>query len=274
MRTRRLTSANPPLAECVRHVKFDHWEVELLPRAPYEVCYTPAHSIIGFSFEAQEGVHSFASDDRKKFYAIPNGLAWVPAGCDVYSQSMGGEYLKISCSRNSSIAFSAAPHFSDYVNQSAIESAYALRRALLSNSDIDVLAYEHWVMQLVLCVNNALVCSNKPEQLGRWMSTQRLRRIDELIDARLDCQLTVSAIASELGISAGFLSREFGRAVGRSPHQYIIDKRLARARLSLLQPNLDLSGIALQCGFSSHSHMTSQFRARFGLTPSQLRAEA
>jgi len=72
------------------------WQVELLPRAPYEVRYTPSKTVIGFSFEAQVGTHAFASDTAKQFHARPNGLACVPAGCDVYSQSpSGGEYLKV-----------------------------------------------------------------------------------------------------------------------------------------------------------------------------------
>jgi len=70
--------------------------IELLPAAAYEAAYTPEAPVIGFAFEAQAGTHAFASDRKRPFQAKPNHLSFVPAGCDVYSQSaQGGEYLRI-----------------------------------------------------------------------------------------------------------------------------------------------------------------------------------
>src|ERR1700681_2273143 len=73
------------------------WCAELLPRHPYQAAYTPDLPVVGFAFDGQVGVHAFGSDHKAAFRARPNGLAHVPAGCDVYSQSKhGGEYLKIA----------------------------------------------------------------------------------------------------------------------------------------------------------------------------------
>src|SRR3954464_15975110 len=75
----------------------DSWTVELLPRAGYEARYTPAAPVIGFAFESQTGIHAFGSDRRSAYRARPNGLAFVPSGCDVFSSSeSGGEYLKVT----------------------------------------------------------------------------------------------------------------------------------------------------------------------------------
>src|SRR5262245_27320654 len=73
------------------------WSVELLSRQAYCASYMAEMPIVGFAFEAQNGVHAFGSDRRVDFNARPNGLAYVPPGCDVYSRSdVGGEYLRIA----------------------------------------------------------------------------------------------------------------------------------------------------------------------------------
>lgn len=259
--------------ECVRTAQISHWKVELLPREPYEVRYKPKQAIIGFAFESQRGVHAFASDEKKLFQATQNGLAWVPIGCEVYSYSSGGEYLKVSCSQLSFSTAKVERFFSNFIHKSAIRSAFALRRALLSENPIDVLACESWLMDMESCVTSALQITDTSNLASNWVTLSRLNKIDEIIDSRLDTTLTVNELSSEMGVSAGFFSRQFKRASGRSPYQYIVDKRLARARQKLLQSEQSLSDIAFACGFSSHAHMTSQFRERLGVTPARLRLQ-
>jgi AraC family transcriptional regulator len=85
------------VAEPLRRAKAGPWLVELLPKQAYEARYTPEEAVIGFAFDGQSGSHSFGGDRMSEFRSAPDGLAYVPAGCDVYSCSaMGGEYLKIS----------------------------------------------------------------------------------------------------------------------------------------------------------------------------------
>src|SRR5580658_5163902 len=73
------------------------WGAELLPRSAYCAAFTPELPSIGFAFDGQAGVHAFASDRKVDFRAKPNSLAYVPPGCDIYSQSdHGGEYLKVT----------------------------------------------------------------------------------------------------------------------------------------------------------------------------------
>ncbi|MGI3745041.1 MAG: hypothetical protein ACRYF8_06050 [Janthinobacterium lividum] len=70
--------------------------IELLPAAGYATRYVAAQAAIGFAFESQRGLHAIGSDRVQPFDALPNGLAFVPAGCDVLSESpTGGEYLRL-----------------------------------------------------------------------------------------------------------------------------------------------------------------------------------
>jgi AraC family transcriptional regulator len=80
-------------------------------------------------------------------------------------------------------------------------------------------------------------------------------------------------MAAAVGLSEGFFIRTFKAASGKSPHSYLIDRRLAQARLLLRTSNHDLREIALAAGFASHAHMTAAFTQRLGIAPSLLRRD-
>jgi AraC family transcriptional regulator len=253
-----------------QRVASGRWSAELLSRQAYCASYTAQIPVVGFAFEAQTGVHAFASDRRVDFNARPNGLAYVPQGCDVYSRSeVGGEYLRITLRERRFERTSM--RFSDVIDRVAIDAAYRLRRALLSRHGIDELQCERWVHVLTERAAAYLHAPSPPSAAAAWMTPQRLRVVDDLIEAGLDSRLTVQDIAAALGLSAGFFGRAFQAAVGKSPHDHIIDRRLSRARVLLKHTALDLSAIALASGFASHAHMTATFRKRLGVPPSELR---
>jgi AraC family transcriptional regulator len=249
------------------------WCAELLPRHPYQAAYTPDLPVIGFAFDGQVGVHAFGSDRKAAFRARPNGLAYVPAGCDVYSESKhGGEYLKVT--------FEEQPHgepwpwsrrFGDVIDPVAIDAAQRLRRLLLAGDRIDELQCERFVQALKQRTVYALGGASIEPAARCWMTPRRLRLVEDLIEARLDAKLTVEELAGALRLSAGFFCRAFHAAVGQAPHDYIIDRRVSRARTLLRNAALDLGAIAQASGFASHAHMTATFRKRLGVTPSALR---
>jgi AraC family transcriptional regulator len=248
--------------------------IELLPREPYEVAYTLGHAVIGFAFEGQTGLHAFASDRRSSFRATPNSLAFVPAGCDVYSRSAeGGEYLTLVDLAEPLPAPLAERRFNNRPDTAALYSAETLRKSLLAGRALDhLLLLEHHAGILRDRVLR-LLGAQCQERAAGWMTPRRLGLIDELIEARLDGALTVRDLANRVGLSAGFFSRAFKAAIGKPPHAYIVDRRISRARSMLRSTRLDLSAVAQLCGFSSHAHMTSAFRARLGVAPAKLRSD-
>ena len=66
--------------------------------------------------------------------------------------------------------------------------------------------------------------------------------------------------------------RAFKQATGKSPHSYLIDRRVAKARALLRDSSASLAEIALMCGFNSQAHMATLFRQRLGASPGQLRS--
>jgi len=79
-------------------------------------------------------------------------------------------------------------------------------------------------------------------------------------------KISLSGLAKLLGCSAFHLCRVFRAATGMSLHQYRTELRL-RASLERLEQGLDVTRVALDLGFSSHSHFTAAFRKRFGRAP-------
>ena len=101
----------------------------------------------------------------------------------------------------------------------------------------------------------------------RGLSRPTLRRVLEFIHAHLDTDLSLTTIASTVGISPYHFARLFKQSTGQSPHQYVIARRIVQAKHLLTTTELPIAAIAYQVGFASQSHLTRHFRQRTGVTP-------
>lgn len=257
----------PPSIPCepVRRTEAGPWLIELLPGTAYEAHYVATQASIGFAFDSQRGVHAIGSDRLRPFEATPNGLAFIPPGCDVFSASpRGGEYLRVV--RTDGVSLLGDHPFNNLIDQPAMALAQRMRGALLRASVED--DWESWALALSERTQTDKTAAALPHGS---MTAKRLRLLDEFIDAGLAGPLSVSSMAQLLSLSEGFLIRAFKEAVGKSPHSYLIDRRLARARDLLRDPAQRLSDIALACGFASQAHMATAFRQRLGVSPSEMR---
>ena len=106
---------------------------------------------------------------------------------------------------------------------------------------------------------------------NRSLTSKQLQQAIDYIHTHLDRDLSLSQIAKIINISPTYFSSLFKRATGTSPHQYVIQQRVERAKLMLSKTDLVIADIALQVGFSSQSHLTQQFKRLTGVTPKQMR---
>ena len=118
----------------------------------------------------------------------------------------------------------------------------------------------------------AMPVSLATRQTGRSCS-EPVRRALGLIEAGVGQSITVSALAEQVGISRRELLRLFRRELNDTPSRILADRRLDRARSLILNTRLPMALIADAVGFSSQSHLTSSYRAGFGITPAQQRRE-
>lgn len=234
---------------------------ELWPGAPYEVEATAATGVLGFAFETQIGEDAIDTSHRRPFCRRAHSLAWVPPGCPVYSCSArGGEYLVLRGVRPEEIGHPQATRraLSNLVAPHALAAAAAVRRFLLAGGPPPDTALQ------TLCVSLAERFDNETPTL--WLTPARLAAIDRYIDRHLAGRITLDDLAGALDLSAGFLVRAFRQGLGTTPHRYLTERRLARARI-LLERRHPVAEIADACGFADQAHLTRQMRAAFGITP-------
>jgi AraC family transcriptional regulator len=100
----------------------------------------------------------------------------------------------------------------------------------------------------------------------------QLSRVLDYIDACLARDIKLANLAQLLSMSPFHFSRLFKQSMGISPHQYLIQQRIERAKRLLKQSDRAIIDIALDCGFNSHSHLSKQFRQLTGMTPKAFRS--
>lgn len=103
------------------------------------------------------------------------------------------------------------------------------------------------------------------------MSRHGVQRVLDYIDTALDQDLSLATLAGVADYSPHFFARAFKKQVGQSLHQYVVQRRIERARQLLLRSDQPISQIALLTGFSGQSHFTSVFRRLTGITPAEYR---
>lgn len=103
------------------------------------------------------------------------------------------------------------------------------------------------------------------------LSSYKLKQAIEYLNEHLGEKLSLEAIALELKISQYYFCRLFKQSLGISPHQYLIQQRVERAKQLLRHPELTVTHVAMECGFANHSHFAKYFRQRTGISPKQFR---
>jgi AraC family transcriptional regulator len=116
--------------------------------------------------------------------------------------------------------------------------------------------------------------TGRPESRISGLQPRILNRVREKIEANLGTELSLDSLAEESGYSRAHFLRMFRAATGLTPHQYVLDLRLRRAQDRLRQKGSSIIDVAVSCGFSSQSHMTSVFRQRLETTPGEFRRNA
>jgi AraC family transcriptional regulator len=103
----------------------------------------------------------------------------------------------------------------------------------------------------------------------------RLRAVAAYVEDHLDNGLTLEQLAGVARLSVYHFARQFKAATGLPPHQYVLTRRVERAK-ELLQAgtHLSLAEVAADAGFSDQSQFTHHFKRLVGVTPGQFRTPA
>lgn len=122
-------------------------------------------------------------------------------------------------------------------------------------------AFLAMVLQLGGICGVVPLCSNR-----HLAEDRRLKMVIELFNDRMEENLSLDEVASYVSCTPYYLIRFFKKATGLTPHAYLIQLRLERAK-NLLSTGNDVADTAIQTGFNDQSHLYKYFEGRYGLTP-------
>ena len=103
---------------------------------------------------------------------------------------------------------------------------------------------------------------------------RHLLRVRDLMDRAYAEPLDVVALAQSAGVSRAHFNRSFKRTFGETPHQYLMSRRMERAKMLLRAGELSVTEVCFAVGFSSLGSFSTQFRRFVGDSPSAYRRRA
>jgi AraC family transcriptional regulator len=121
----------------------------------------------------------------------------------------------------------------------------------------------------------ALAPRRTPHARDGALPRGRLRAVVEYIEEHLDIGPTLEQMAAVAHLSQYHFARQFKTATGLPPHQYVIVRRVERAKQFLREGgDFSLARVAARAGFSDHSQFAHHFKRHVGVTPGQFRTPA
>jgi AraC family transcriptional regulator len=110
--------------------------------------------------------------------------------------------------------------------------------------------------------------------IGTQIPQRNFTQVIEYINAYLDRSISLNDLAQIAGMSQFYFCRLFKQTTGITPHQYIIQQRIERAKQLLIHSSLEVAEIASACGFANQSHLTRYFKRITTVTPTVFRARS
>jgi AraC family transcriptional regulator len=145
---------------------------------------------------------------------------------------------------------------------------WALEAEQASGSDEGLLYAESLGLALAFHLLGSYANPTSPSRAGRVFSSAERKRVTEHIESQLGQNLSLVSLADTVGMSASHFKTIFRRSLGVPVHEYVIQRRVIRARALLLDGRLPGAEVALAAGFAHQSHMARCMRRVLGVTPS------
>jgi AraC family transcriptional regulator len=261
----------------------------------HKVHYAPGEVILPAPIDNGFGLQLFGSNRVQRRFlcdgarvtraiAEPGVICTTPAGCGAWWKRDGQpEILHVSLRAHlySRVALEA---FDRDPAKTKLEPRFCIRDPLLERfgrlllgelekpGPGDRLYVESLASALAIHLLRHYSSGVKAEhRLNQGLPRPKLRRVIEYIEMHLEDGLSLEQMAQLTGYSAFHFARLFKAATGRSPHQYVIESRVARAQVLLKSSQTPTAEIAYAVGFSSQSHFVTAFRKAVGVTPKAYR---
>jgi AraC family transcriptional regulator len=125
----------------------------------------------------------------------------------------------------------------------------------------------------VTLVNDYALRRPSPRIYRGGLTPARLRKVTEMVNARMDGDLSLEDMAGAAGLSITHFSQMFRESTGQSPHQFVLRRRVERAQHMLRAAEIRVLDVAVACGFKTQQHFARVFRNVCGASPTEYRQE-
>jgi AraC family transcriptional regulator len=127
---------------------------------------------------------------------------------------------------------------------------------------------------MAVALVNGHAVRHRPVQIYKGgLGSARLRRIKELVRAKIEDDLSLDEMAQSVGLSTAHFARMFRKSTGETPHQFVLRQRIERAKAMLRAPNARVLDVAVACGFKTQQHFAQVFRDVWGVSPTDYRQD-
>jgi AraC family transcriptional regulator len=158
------------------------------------------------------------------------------------------------------------------IDQKALSFAQTLKAELSQREAANELYVDALITLFGIHLLRTYAGSSKPLRPPKGSLLQyKAKRVQEYLHANFRQKVSVAELAAICDLSPGHFIQVFTKTFQLSPHQYLINLRLAAAERLLGETDLSIAAIAYASGFSSQSHLTTTMRKYKNLTPAQVR---
>ena len=201
-------------------------------------------------------VETWARTDSLQYLSVGISDAALRAACD----GMATE-----------VELSSAPKLEDARVGALVAAVNAERIAGFPNGRLFLDSVEQ-ALAVALVNGHAVRHCAAPVYRG-GLSPARLRRVTELVHAKIEEELTLHEMAHCAGLSTSHFLETFRKSTGESPHQFVLRQRVERAKEMLRDAEMRVLDVAVACGFKTQQHFARVFRRICGASPTAYRYE-
>ncbi len=208
--------------------------------------------------------------------AVPGEVWTVPAGCAYASHAQGSaiRYALIHLEPGCTPAVMAAAARRD---AALMEAVRRLEPLVEGGDDTTCMMAQDCLQQLITHISIRYAenpTAGRPPAAGPALRRETVRELREFVHEHAGERITLGQLASLAGMGVHAFLEAFRRAFATTPANYVIQQRLRRVQVALARSRQDITTIALDNGFCSHSHLTATFARHLGMPPSRFREEA
>jgi AraC family transcriptional regulator len=110
-----------------------------------------------------------------------------------------------------------------------------------------------------------------PNHEERRLTEHAQQLVIDYLNSELDSRIALDELAATVGMTTRSFLAAFSEAFSTTPHQYLIDQRIQRAKTLLTGTKTSITDIGFQVGFANPSHFATTFKQRVGITPTGYR---